>query len=250
MGTPGEVIQTIGESYQRVLIAALEANVPYFENKFDVNTEPEKTSFGGRNGRRYSFDFCGAYTHPWRRAEVFGECKGYSRAGGLLGEFRMFLAKAYVTCTDYGRHANDYFWFVTNVPFACTEGSGIRRYEFVRNAVNDRGNPQVREILGDGNIDDGFVRRLVEHLGVFILTDSFLMNTELSYRVSSGETLWSILKKLHAGRAPQGFRAIAEQIAADNRLTSADHVVSGRRIKLPWFGINKHAGGPDALGEF
>jgi hypothetical protein len=42
--------------------------------------------------------------------------------------------------------------------------------------------------------------RLVQRLGVFILTDSYLRNTNLSYRVSSGETLWSILKKLHAGR--------------------------------------------------
>jgi hypothetical protein len=114
------------------------------------------------------------------------------------------LAKAYVTCTDYGRHSNDYFWFVTNVPFACSEGSGIHSYEFVQNALADRSNPQIREILGDGNIDNSFVRSLVERLGVFILTDSFLMNTKLSYRVSSGETLWSILKKLHAGQAPHG----------------------------------------------
>lgn len=250
MGTPGEVIQTIGETYQRVFIAALEANIPYFENKFDVHTEPEKTSFDGRSGRRYSFDFCGAYSHPWRRAEVFGESKGYSRAGGLLNEFRSFLAKAYVTRTDYDRHANDYFWFVTNVPFACAEGSGIRSYEFVRSTLTDRSNPQIREILGEGNIDNNFVRDLVGRLGVFILTDSFLMNTKLSYRVSAGETLWSILKKLHAGRAPDGFRTIAERIASENGLRSADLVVSNRRIRLPWFGVKKRVGGPDTMGEF
>lgn len=250
MGTPGEVIQTIGETYQRVFIAALEANFPNFENKFDVRTEPEKTSFDGRNGKRYSFDFCGVYSHPLGRAEVFGECKGYSRAGGLLGEFRSFLARAYVTCRDYDRHAKDYFWFVTNVPFACTEGSGIRSYEFVRSALTDRGNPQVKEILGDGHIDNNFVRDLVGRLGVFILTDSFLMNTKLSYRVSSGETLWSILKRFHAGRPPDGFRGVAERIASENGLRSADHIVSGRRIKLPWFGIKKRAGGPEELGGF
>ena len=250
MGTPGEVIQTIGEAYQRVFIAALESNIPYFENIFDVHTEPDKTSFAGRGGTRYSFDFCGVYNHPWRRAEVFGECEGYSRAGGLLGEYRAFLARAYVTSTDYGRHAKDYFWFITNVPFACMEGGGIRTYTFVRDALNDRGNTEVRKILGDGHVDDNFVRGLVGRLGVFILTDSFLMNTKLSYRVSSGETLWSILKKLHAGRAPTGFRGIAERIASENRLRSADHVLSGSRIKLPWYGINKRGYEPEEFGEF
>lgn len=249
MGTPGEVNQVIGQAYQDVFIAALEGNVPYFENKFDVRTEPEKTSFNGRAGKGYSFDFCGVYYHPWKHAEVFGECKGYSKANGLLTEFRSFLAKAYVTSTDYDRHANDYFWFVTNVPFACTEGSGVRSCEFVRSSLGDKGSPQAKEIMGGGHVDDRFVRRLVSRLGVFILTDSFLMNTNLSYRVSHGETLWSILKKLHAGRAPNGFRAIAEQIASKNGLQSADHVISGSRIHLPWLGISKPRG-DDATGEF
>lgn len=236
---PGEVIHKLGEAYQYVFIGALEASIPHFENKFYVHTEPEKTSFDGRTGVRYSFDFCGVYNHPLRRAEVFGESKGYSRSAGLLGDFRIFLAKAYVACTDYKRHANDYFWFVTNVPFACSEGGGIRSYEFVRAALHDRNNGNIKPILGDGHIDDELVRRLVSRLGVFILTDSFLRNTNLSYRVSPGETLWSILKKLHAGHAPAGFRWIAEKIASDNGLASADRIVSGTRIKLPWLGINK-----------
>jgi hypothetical protein len=168
----------------------------------------------------------------------------------LLAEFKTFLAKAYVTSTDYKRHINDYFWFVTNVPFACSEGSGIRSFEFVRAALNDRRNHQAKEILGDGHIDETLVQSLVKRLGIFILTDSFLMNTNLSYRVSDGETLWSILKKLHAGHAPSGFRDIANMIASKNRLRSPDQIVSGRRIRLPWLGINKPRGDLAALGEF
>lgn len=240
----------IGKAYQHVFIGALEASIPSFENKFDVHTEPEKTSFKARGGTTYSFDFCGVYNHPLKRAEVFGECKGYSRAGSLLGEFRLFLARSYVTSTDYPRHANDFFWFVTNVPFACTEGSGVRSYDFVRATLKDRSNDQVKEILGEGHVDDNLIRRLLHRLGVFILTDSFLMNTKLSYKVSSGESLWTILKKLHAGQAPSGFRSVADRIASANGLESADHIVAGRRISIQWSGINKCVGGADTPGDF
>jgi len=52
--------------------------------------------------------------------------KGYSKGKNLLEEFRCFLAKAYVTSVDYERHREDLFWFVTNVTFECSEGSGIK----------------------------------------------------------------------------------------------------------------------------
>ena len=243
MSIPGEVAQAIGEAYQHAFVAALEANVPYFVNKFDVRTEPVKTAFEGRRGKSYSFDFNGVYSHPGRRAEVFGECKGYSKAGNLLGHFRSFLAKAYVTCVDYKRHREDYFWFVTNVPFACAEGSGVRSHSFVTAALNDRGNQEVTEILGSAHVDNSIVWSLVQRLGVFILTDSFLMHTKLSYRVMPGECLWTILKKFHAGQAPHGFGAIAQDIASKNNLKSPDLIKSGRRITLSWHGINRRTEG-------
>jgi len=237
MGNPGEVNQAIGQAYQYVFIAALEANIANFENNFHVHIEPDKTSFRARTGKDYSFDFSGVYNLDWRRIAVFGECKGYSKARNLLSEFRAFLAKAYVTTTDYPQQRKDYFWFVTNVPFACTEGSGIKSYEFVKATLSDRTNPQTKEILGDCHVDDQIVRDLVNRLGVFILTDSYLRNTKLSYRVRPGESLWTILKRLHGGSAPNGFRGIAEEIARKNGLQSADSIVSGRRLKLDWLGI-------------
>ena len=169
MAVAGEVNQAIGHAYQLAFIGALEANIRYFENKFTVEREPEKTSFDARTGKGFSFDFCGVYNHPWVSNEVFGECKGYSKANGLVGEYKSFLAKAYVASTDYRRHRNDLFWFVTNVPFACNEGGNIRTVEFVQKALTDGGNRQVRDILGEGHIDDSLVRNLVSRIGVFIL---------------------------------------------------------------------------------
>ena len=237
MGNPGEVNQAIGQAYQYVFIAALEANIANFENNFHVHLEPDKTSFKGRTGRDFSFDFSGVYNLGWRRVDVFGESKGYSKARNLLAEFRAFLAKAYVTTTDYPRQRKDYFWFVTNVPFACTEGSGVKSYEFVRATLGDRTNHQVTEIVGDGHVDDQVVRDLVNRLGVFILTDSYLRNTRLSYRVRPGESLWTILKRLHGGHAPNGFRGIAEEIARKNGLQSPDSIPSGKRLRLDWRGM-------------
>ncbi len=239
MSTPGEVNQAIGRAYQYVFIGALEANIRAFKNKFNVHEEPQKTSFANRTGKTYSFDFNGVYFHPMGAAEVFGECKGYGKAGNLLGEFKCFLAKAYVTSTDYNRHREDYFWFVTNVPFACSEGSRISSYDFVHASLTDKENAQVREILGDGHVDDYLVQSLVERLGVFILTDSFLMNANIVYSVESGESLWVILKKFHAGQIPGRFGPIAKHIATMNGLRSPDRIRSGQKLRLSWGGIPK-----------
>jgi len=243
VATPGEVTQMIGRAYQYVFIGALEGCMKGFENKFNVHTEPDKTSFTARTGKAYSFDFSGVYRRGWSYAEVLGECKGYSAGVGLLAEFRSFLAKVYVTATDNARHRNDYFWFVTNVPFACSEGSGIRNYEFVRTCLADRSRPEVREILGESHVDDGLLWPLVDRIGVFILTDSFLVNTDLLYRVNDGESIWAILKKFYGGRVPSDFGAVAKEIALKNDLPSPDRIRSGKRIRLSWRGIRGVQGG-------
>ncbi len=234
MAQPGEVSQVIGETYQYLFVAALEKSIRGFESKFDVRTASEKTSFTGRSGKLFSFDFSGLYDSR----EVFGECKGYSKGTSLLPEFRSFLAKAYVTSNDYPRQHNDLFWFITNVPFACNEGSGIRTVQFVKTTLTDKSHAQVQEILGGGHVDDEAISRLVERLGVFILTDSFLRNVTLSYKVKKGETYWGILRKLHGGRIPPGnFRKRAETMAHQNRLRSPDHIVAGQRLDLQWYGL-------------
>jgi hypothetical protein len=243
VATPGEVNQRIGRAYQCVFIGALEACIRGFENKFDVDTEPEKVSFTARTGKRYSFDFSGVYNQPWQRSEVLGECKGYSKAGTLLAEFRSFLARAYVTSTDYTRHRNDQFWFVTNVPFGCSEGSGIRNYDYIRSTLTDPGNLEVKEMLGDSHVDVNLIGSLAQRIGVFILTDSFLMNADLSYKVGNGESLWTILKKFHAGHAPNGFGFMAREIAFKNNLSSPNRLTSGKRIRLSWQGIPRTTGG-------
>jgi hypothetical protein len=241
--TPGEVNQMVGRAYQCVFMGALESSIRGFEKKFDVHSEPEKMSFTGRTGKSFSFDFSGIYKQPWQSREVLGECKGYSKGGGLLAEFRVFLAKAYVASSDYARHRNDHFWFVTNVPFACSEGSGIRSVEFLQGTLTANATPEVKEILGDGNVDSAVVFSLAHRIGVFILTDSFLMNTDLIYKVEHGESLWTILKKFHAGQAPGGFGSMARDIAFKNGLRSPDHVTSGKRIRFSWRGIERTLGG-------
>jgi hypothetical protein len=240
MPIPGEVNHAIGQAYQALFIAALEKTIGGFENRFNVHTEPEKTSFDGR-GKSFSFDFSGFYNDPVRSRGVLGESKGYSKGAGLLSDFRTFLAKAYVATTDYPQNRRDLFWFVTNVPFACNEGSGVRKFEFVKATLIDKANAAVQEILGGGHIDDAIVRDLVDRLGVFILTDSFLMNTDLSYKISAGDTMWSILKTLYGGRVPEPFRATAERIARENGFPSADQIVSGRRLRLRWNGLKSRA---------
>ena len=237
MAVAGEVNQAIGRAYQLVFLAALEAHIKGFENRFTVEKEPEKTSFVTRSGKSFSFDFCGVRNDEWRSREVFGESKGYTRASDLLSAYKLFLAKAYVASTDYTRNRNDLFWFVTNVPFACNEGSRIRTVDFVKRTLNDASNQGVREILGEGHVDDMLAWALTQNLGVFILTDSYLMNAELSYKVAYGDSLWTILKRFHAGSPPPTFGELADRIAKNNGLESPDRIISGKRIQFRWLGI-------------
>lgn len=243
MASPGEVNQAVGKAYVEVFVASLQRTIPGFENKFLVYNEPEKTAFDGRASKGYSFDFNGVFRREGRAVDVFGESKGYSNAGNLMDEYRAFLAKAYVTSTDYKRNREDHFWFVTNVPFACSEGSGVRNLAFARTTLIEKRNASVKEILGDSHVDEGFLRDLIDRLGVFILTDSYLMNSMLAYRVKRGDTLWSILKNLNGGRAPAGFGSLAGKIARINNLDSPDRIRSGQRINLKWKGISGREGG-------
>jgi hypothetical protein len=237
MAIAGEVNQAVGRAYQLAFIATLEAHISGFENRFTVESEPEKTSFNTRTGRQFSFDFSGVYRDVWRSCEIFGESKGYARANDLLTAYRLFLAKAYVASTDYPRNRRDHFWFVTNVPFACNLGSAIRSRDFVMKVLGDSSDKGVREILGDGHVDDMLVHALCQNLGVFILTDSYLMTAEMSYKVAPGDSLWTILKRFHAGSAPPSFRWTAEEIARRNGLESPDRITSGRRIRFRWSGL-------------
>jgi hypothetical protein len=173
---------------------------------------------------------------------LLGNARATAKAQRYIGEFRSFLAKAYVTSTDYPRHRDDYFWFVTNVPFACSEGSGLLSPEFIRTSLKDNNNPQVREILGDSHVDDGLIWQLTEKIGAFILTDSFLMNAELSYKVEYGDSLWTILKKFDPGRTLHGFGSFAQEISSKNGLRSPDHITSGKRIRLTWRRIRRSSG--------
>jgi hypothetical protein len=150
---PGEVNQETGRAYQFAFIGALEGAIRPFENLYTVEREPDKTTFRGRAGKTFSFDFSGVYMGGAGTSEVLGESKGYRHGSRLLAEYRVFLAKAYLVTTDYQRHKNDLFWFVTNVPFGCSEGTTIRSREFLYRSLTDASSAPIREILGNGFID-------------------------------------------------------------------------------------------------
>jgi hypothetical protein len=88
----------------------------------------------------------------------------------LLKHYRQFVAKAYVTSCDYLRHREDFFWFITNVPFACTEGPAILTSEYVRRTLAKPDDDEVKATIGSGNIDDALVVSLAARLGVFIVS--------------------------------------------------------------------------------
>jgi len=238
MGMPGEIPQEIGRAYVQVLVGCLERTVKCFRRAFDVLDAPDKLAFDGANGANFSFDVLGHYRHPLYPREVLVECKGHKDGSKVFEGYKEFLAKSYVTTVNYRRHTRDLFWFVTNVAFGCSIGKKITSPEFVYSVLTKDRNDQVSSLLGSSHVDDKFVTDLSNRLSVCIFPDSFIRRMGVSYLVKSGESVWSIFKGIHAGRVPMPhFEPIADEVAKLNDLKSANHIKSGQRLHVPWYGI-------------
>lgn len=231
---PGEVSHEIGRAYVFVLCGCLQRAVKDFKPIFDVYSAPEKLSFKGLSGVPYSFDLSGYVP----ASEVFVESKGYKDGNSLLDAFREFLAKAYCTSVQFSRHRRDQFWFVTNVPFGSSIGRALVDPKFVSESLRGARSPGAAAILGDAAIDDGHVRSLVSRLAVGIFTDSFIKVMGTLYRFQPGDNLWIATKLLHGGRIPlPQFDSVVAKVLSMNNLRDANHIRSGQRLHLPWFGI-------------
>src|SRR6266481_879877 len=234
---PGEVSHEIGRAYVFVLCGCLERAVKDFKPVFDVYSAPEKLSFTGFSGTPYSFDLSG-YAHA---AEVFVESKGYKDGASMLDAYREFLAKAYCTSVQFARHRRDQFWFATNVPFGSSIGRALVDSKFVSDSLRSSKSPGGAAILGDATIDDGHVRSLASPLAIGIFTDSFIKVMGTLYRFQPGESLWSATKLLHGGRIPlPHFDSVVAQVVSMNNLRNPNHIRSGQRLHLPWFGISDY----------
>jgi hypothetical protein len=238
MGVPGEVPQEIGRAYVQVLVGCLERSVKWFRRACDVSTAPDKLAFDAPSGASYSFDVLGWYNHPLYAREVLLECKGHKDGSKVFEGYKEFLAKSYVTSVNYRRHTRDLFWFVTNVAFGCSIGRKITSREFVYSVLTKDRNEQVSSILGSSHVEDDFVRDLSNRLSICIFPDSFIRRMGVEYLVKNGENVWSIIKSIHAGKVPvPRFEPVAQQVANLNNLQSADRIVAGRRLHVPWYGI-------------
>jgi hypothetical protein len=232
---PGEISHEIGRAYVFVLCGCLQRAVKDFTPLFDVYSAPEKLSFKGLSGSDYSFDLSG-HIHA---TEVFIESKGYKDGNSLLDAYREFLAKAYCTTVQFSRHQRDQFWFATNVPFGTSIGRKLVDSQFVSDSLRSSKSPGAAAILGDAAIDDGHVRSLASRLAIGIFTDSFIKVMGTLYRFRPGDNLWNATKLLHGGRMPVShYDSVVEQVVRMNNLRDPNHIRSGQRLHLPWYGIS------------
>jgi hypothetical protein len=216
-----------------VFRGCLERAVKGFRSLFDVYSAPQKLSFNGFSAAPYSFDLSGRYAY----AEAFIESKGYKDGSNLLDGYKEFLAKAYCTSVQFARHRTDHFWFVTNVPFGTTAGRKLTDAGYVQEALKNP-SAKAKELLGGATIDDSHVRSLATRLAVGIFTDSFIQVMGTLYQFKPGDTLWSATKQLHAGRIPRaGFGSVTEKFRVMNNVIDPNHIKSGQRLQVPWFGI-------------
>lgn len=195
--------------------------------------------FQGPVGDPFSFDCCGVFDHPERAAEVFIELKGHRDGGKVLDGYKDFLVKAYAVSMAYSRHRNDLFWFVTNVPFGARIGKALTSPEYINSVLGEDRGQRASKILGRLSIDPEYAAHLSERVSVCVLTDSYMKIAGVSHKIKHGETIWSITKLLHGGRIPFAFfEPIKQVVAALNDLESADKIKAGKRIVMPWYGLN------------
>jgi hypothetical protein len=238
MAVPGEIPHDIGRAYSEVLLGSLERSLRRFRRTFEVHSEPHKVSFIGPTGKEFSFDAAGILRELYTSHEVFVECKGYQDGSKLLDSYKEFLARAYAVSVLYSRHRSDLFWFVTNVPFGSSVGRALTSAEFMHASLVNARTSEIREILGGSPVDERYVRSLKGRVAVCVFTDSFIRLMGVELRVKAGETVWSIVKKLHAGRMPRSsFQPIAQEVAVMNKLDNPNRIKAGQRLHVPWYGL-------------
>ena len=199
---------------------------------------PDKLMFSGPTGVSFSFDVSGTFEHPAYASEVFIESKGHKDGSRVFEGYKEFLAKSYATSIGYSRHKGDLFWFLTNVPFGSTVGRNLTSPETIHSYLTSDRNEKVKSLLDSSPIDYDHVRSLSERVSVCILTDSFIRVTGISYPVKYGESIYSIIKLLHGGRIPAPtFYPISSIVAELNKLDNPDKILAGKRLHIPWYGL-------------
>lgn len=235
MQTPGEVPHLIGQAYTAVLSGCLELAVSEFERYFDARTAPSKLVIADGRESSFSFDVRGIFRPSYEQhREVWIESKGYRSGRKLVSEFKQFLAKAYVTSVSYSQYRDDYFWFVTNVPFGSSYGIELASESFIKEALNDE---SQKAVLGTLVVDNGHVRALSERISVAIFPDSFIRRMGILYHVAPGENLFDIMSYVHAYANFASFEPQAAKIASRNRLKNVDHVEENQVLWVPWHGM-------------
>jgi hypothetical protein len=171
---------------------------------------------------------------------VFIESKGYGSGGGLLGQYKEFVAKSYAISVMYERHHQDYFWFATNTPFGSSVGIRLTSPNYIQTILTTESTPPIRSILGPLTVDEGHVRRLSQLISVGIFPDSFIRRMGIIYLVKPGENLWHIINSIHAYPEFSAFDPIASLVAELNRdqISSPDMIFPGQHLHLPWYGID------------
>jgi hypothetical protein len=225
------------------MIGCLHCTVAGFTPEFNILRHPEKLTFTAETGGTFSLDALGRLNQPPYNCEVLIESKGYSRGSGLIGPYREFVAKAYVTSRTMTRHAKDLFWFVTNVPFAADVGKKLTNGDWIQDMLLGKQRDGMSHILGAQAMDSGAIRDLADRIAVCILTDSFMKFTRVKYRVEQDDTVWDIVKLLHGGRVPTQyyggyFQPLAHQVADENELPDPNAISPGQVLSIPWFGVD------------
>jgi len=209
-----------------------------FRRTFEVQITPDKLMFSGPTGVSFSFDVSGTFHHPAHTSEVFIESKGHKDGSRLLEGYKEFLAKSYATSVSYSRHKRDLFWFLTNVPFGSTFGRNLTSAQYIYSWLTSERNEKVESLLGSSPVDFDHVTSLAKRASVCVFTDSFIRVAGISYPVKHGDSIWSITQLLHGGRIPFGdFYPIKNIVAELNKLDNPDKILAGKRLHIPWYGL-------------
>jgi hypothetical protein len=234
---PGEVPQAIGRAYVLALVGSLEQSVAGFRRLFDVETNAAKLSFRLPSGAFSSFDVSGVLERRgWPPREVLIECKGHRDGNRVFDGYRTFLGNAFFVSTTIERHADDWFWFATNVPFGSSVGRRLTDYDFVRGILekHTEASPLLKSVEDPVALIHGFLPKVA----VCIFPDSFMRLTGVRYWVKQDDNIWSILQKLHGGEVPfDDFQSVAASVARANQLANPDVIVPETPLQLPWNGV-------------
>ena len=174
----GERIHEIGRYFVQDLKEVLENTYNFvgITTAYEIPDEDQPITIIEEklNGDPKIFDLGGIYKKNEESIGVYIEAKNFSSATGLIGHYTKFLRDSFSVWIKKRTVSKDWkaiFLFVSTHPFACSNFSTLKEYDFLKHALESEND--LMEYLIEHT--DSVLRDFLDYFDILILNDSKIL---------------------------------------------------------------------------